>query len=179
MTQKQKGSPPNIMEYHDWVVTRKFSNSEEQHRHITVEEEEFLQTTIYPMFYENNDNQFKTYSPFPLILEDYSTKNPKYVIDNKYFTIVFFSYHNDNETCWELSMHIKNHKYCDERIDEFKFWFSKHCNRVSADEKNMPEEYMYSKLNIYSHQIEDFYIEFWNEGRNYMMFKLMDALRLF
>ena len=136
---------------------------------------------VYPMFYNDYDRkQFKTYIPFPLVLKDYSSKHPKYVIDNSYFTIVYFSYDNyDDEMCWEVSVHIKDHSYCDKRVKEFKSWYARHYNRLFAEMENMPKCFLYPELNLYDAEAKDFCIEFWNEGRDFMLFKLFDLFRLF
>ena len=180
MSQKKKTNPPNVMEYYDWVAAQKFQNSDEHHKYVSLQEQDFLQKVIYPMFYTSRNSQFKSSIPLPLVLKDHSTKKPIYVIDNNYFTIVVFSYDNyDYEKCWEVSVHIKDHDFCDGKINEFKRWYSKHYGRLFAEMETMPKEFLYPELNIHSNTVQDFCIEFWNEGRDCMLFKLFDLLRVF
>lgn len=181
MSEQKKDSPLNIMEYYDWAVSQKFKDSEEHHKYVSHQEQDFLQNVVYPMFYKNcKVKQFKTYIPFPLVLKDYSTRYPKYVIDNDYFTIIFFTYDNyDSEMCWEVSVHIKDHNFCDERIKEFKSWYAKHYDRLFAEMEEMPKRFMHPELKLYDDEVQDFCIEFWNDGRDFMLFKLMDLFRLF
>lgn len=178
MSQNNENSPLNIIEYKDWIVTQKFKDSEELHQYVSCQEQDFLQNVIYPMFYKHN-SQFKTSIPFPLILKDYSSKKPKYVIDDIYFTIIFFSYDNlDDEMCWEVSVHIKDHNFCNKRIKAFKNWYLTYY-RPFSELKDMPEEFVYPALRIYDKKVQDFSIEFWNSRRDFILFKLMDVLRIF
>ena len=181
MSKQKKDSTLNIMEYYNWVAAQNFSGPQEHHKYVSKEEQDFLQYVVYPMFYKDlEQKQFKTSIPFPLVLKDYSSRHPKYVIDNNYFTIIFFSYDNgDDEICWEVSVHIKNHSFCDERIKEFKSWYAKHYDRLFAEMAEMPECFLYPKLKPYDDEVQDFCIEFWNNGRDFILFKLLDLLRLF
>ena len=181
MSKQKKDSPLNIMEYYDWVAAQKFAGPEEHHKYVSKEEQDFLQYVVYPMFYKGRiPNGFKTSSPFPLVLKDYSSRHPKYVIDNNWFTIIFFSYNNyDDEMCWEVSVHIKDHSVCDEWVKEFKSWYAEHYERLFAEMAEMPECFLYPKLKLYDDEVEDFCIEFWNNGRDFMLFKLLDLFRLF
>ena len=48
----------------------------------------------------------------------------------------------------------------------------------------MPKEFRYPELNLYpelmgNKEVQDFCIEFWNRGRDCMLFKLLDLLRPF
>lgn len=179
MCEEKKKESLNTMEYYEWVAQQKFENSKEHHQYVSYQEQDFLQKVIYPMFYHYN-TPFKTTIPFPLVLREHSSRKPKYIIDTNFFTIVFFSYDNwDDEMCWEVSVHIKDHDFCDKRINEFKSWYSKYYERLFAEMKTMPEEFLYPKLNLYNMKVEDFCIEFWNNGRDFMLFKLFDLLRLF
>ena len=177
MSKQKKNIQLNIMEYFDWVAGQKFKDSQELHQYVSKEEQDFLQYVVYPMFYRN---QFKTSESFPLVLKDYSTKHPKYVIDNHYFTIIFFTYNNyDDEMCWEVSFCIKDHNFCDERIKEFKFWYANYYGRVFSEMEAMPKRFLHPELELYDERVQDFCIEFWNNGRNFMFFKLLDLFRLF
>lgn len=179
MSQKKKNNPLNVMEYYDWVATQGFKNSEEHHQYVPYQEQDFLQKIIYPMFYDYSI-QRKTCVPFPMVLKDHNSSTPIYVIDNNYFTIIFFSYDNyDDEKSWEVSIHIKDHNFCDKRINEFKTWYRKHYKRLFAEMETMPKEFLYPKLELYGEEVQDFCIEFWNETRDFMLFKIMDLLRLF
>lgn len=181
MSKQKKDSSLNIMEYYNWVAAQNFAGPQEHHKYVSKEEQDFLQYVVYPMFYKDREQkQFKTSIPFPLVLKDYSSRHPKYVIDNNYFTIIFFSYDNyDDEMCWEVSVHIKDHSFCDERIKEFKSWYAKHYDRLFAEMAEMPECFLYPKLKPYDDEVQDFCIEFWNNGRDFILFKLLDLLRLF
>lgn len=183
MSQKKKENPLNVMEYYDWVAAQKFKNSEEHHQYVSYQEQDFVQNIIYPMFY-NQRTQFKTTIPFPLVLKDYSTRKPMYVIDNNFFTIVFFSHDNwDDEMCWEVSVHVKDHDFCDERLLSFAKWFRRY--HISDPRlyyiqmEGMPKEFLYPELKFYGKEVQDFCIEFWNTGRDFMLFKLLDLLRPF
>ena len=179
MSTKKENIPLSIIEYYDWVASQKFQNPEEHHKIVPRQEQDFLQDVVYPMFYKNND-QFRTRFPFPLVLKDYSAQTPKYVIDNNFFTIIFFSYDNwDDEKCWEVSVHIKDHDFCDEKVNEFKNWYLKHYDRLFAEMESMPKEFLYPKLSLCNEQVDDFCIEFWNKGKDFMLFKLFDLFRLF
>ena len=94
MSKQKKDSPLNIMEYNDWVTAQNFGGPCEHHKYVSEQEQDFqyiLQYVVYPMFYKGRElNQFKTSIPFPLVLKDYSSRHPKYVIDNNYFTFIFF-----------------------------------------------------------------------------------------
>ena len=180
MSQAMQKNTPNVMEYYDWVAAQKFKNPEEHHQYVSSQEQDFLQNTIYPMFY-SRITQFKTPFPFPMVLKDHSTRKPKYVIDNVFFTIVFFSYDNlDGEMCWEVSVHIKDHSFCDAKLLSFERWYRRYYlgdpRLYSIEMKGMPEEYLYPKLNFCSEDVEDFCIEFWNNRRDFMLFKLLDLL---
>ena len=181
MSKHKKDSQLNIMEYYDWVATQKFEGPQEHRKYVSKEEQDFLQYVVYPMFYKDHEQeQLKTSIPFPLMLKDYNSKHPKYVIDNNYFTIIFFLYDNyDDEKCWEVSVHIKDHSYCDERIKEFKLWYAEHYGKLYAEMAEMPECFLYPKINLYDDEVKDFCIEFWNNGRDFMLFKLLDLFRLF
>lgn len=187
-----KDNLPNILEYYDWVAAQKFSGPSEHHQYVPKEEQDFLQRVIYPMFYDISiQNQFKTHVPFPLVLkENTRSKDPKYVIDNSHFTIIFFSdyqmywYEDDaDDLYWEVSVHIKDHRFCDKRIKEFKSWYTKsyHGRFVPNRERfvSFGEDAMYPKLNLYEDKVQDFSIRFLGIGMNFMLFKLMDILRLF
>lgn len=185
MSKQKNDSPLNIMEYYDWVAAQKFEGPKEHHQYVSKEEQDFLQYVVYPMFYQDRERkQFKTSIPFPLVLKDYSSRHPKYVIDNSYFTIIFFAYDNyDDEMCWEVSVHIKDHNFCDERLLSFAKWFRRY--HISDSRlyyihmDGMPKEFLYPKLELYGNEVQDFCIEFWNTGRDFMLFKLLDLLRLF
>ena len=183
MSQKKKERPLSVMEYYDWVATQKFESYEEHHQYVSCQEQDFLQNVIYPMFYKQS-TQFKTPIPFPMVLKDHSTKKPLYVIDNDFFTIVFFSYDNfDDEMCWEVSVHVKDHDFCDEKLLSFAKWFRRYyifdLRMYSIQMEEMPKEFLYHELNFYGEEVQDFCIEFWNEGRDFMLFKLLDLLRPF
>lgn len=179
MSRQKKERPLNIMEYFNWTMAQNFTGPQEHHKYVSQEEQDFLQYVVYPMFYRNRE-QFRSLFPFPLVLEDYSSRYPKYVIDNKYFTIIFFSHNNyDEEVCWEVSVHIKDHNFCDERVKEFKSWYAKYYTRLFAEMAEMPKCFRYPKLNLYENKVQDFCIEFWNNGRNFMLFKLLDLFRLY
>lgn len=181
MSKQKKGSLLNIMEYYDWVAAQKFKNPQEHHQYVSQKEQDFLQHVIYPMFYKGRKlDQFKTSIPFPLVLKDYSSRYPKYVIDNNYFTIIFFAYNGHyDEMCWEVSVHIKDHSFCDERIKEFKYWYSKHYDRLYSEMAEMPKRFLHPELKVYDDEVQDFCIEFWNKERDFMLFKLLDLFRLF
>jgi len=179
MPEQRSNSPLNIMEYSAWVSAQKFKNPYEHHQYVSREEQDFLQDVIYPMFYEDR-KKFKKSFPFPLVLENYSSRKPKYVIDNNYFTIVFFSYDNhDDEMCWEVSVHIKDHSFCDQRIKVFKSWYAEHYGKPSIKMAEMPESFLYPELKPYDDEVQDFCIEFWNVGMDFMLFKLLDLFRIF
>lgn len=182
MSKQKKDSLLNIMEYYDWVSAQEFEGSKEHHKYVSREDQDFLEYVVYPMFYKDHiPNQFKTSSPFPLVLKDYSSRHPKYVIDSNYFTIIFFLYDNDDdEMCWEVSVHIKDHDFCDKPVKEFKAWYNKHYDGILfAEMAEMPDCFLYPKLNLYDDEVQDFCIEFWNNGRDFMLFKLLDLFRLF
>lgn len=181
MSKQKKDSPLNIMEYNDWVTAQNFEGPSEHHKYVSEQEQDFLQYVVYPMFYKGRElKRFKTSIPFPLVLKDYSSRHPKYVIDNNYFTIIFFSYDNyDDEMCWEVSVHIKDHGFCDERVKEFKSWYDKHYERVFAEMAEMPECFLYPKLKLHDDEVQDFCIEFWNYEKDFIFFKLLDLFRLF
>lgn len=183
MSQKKKENQLNVMAYYEWLATQEFHNFQEHHRYVSYQEQAFLQQVIYLMF-SNHRTQFITPTSFPLVLKDYSTEKPMYVIDNNSLTIVFFSYNNlDDEMCWEVSVHIKDHNFCDERLLSFAKWFRRYYisdprfYHIQMD--GMPKEFLYPELKFYSKEVQDFCIEFWNTGRDFMLFKLFDLLRPF
>ena len=184
MSQK-KESLLAIQEYYSWVGSQKFKNSEEHHRYISLQEQNFLQHVIYPMFY-SPDKKFKTPIPFPMVLRDFTSKMPIYVIDNDFFTIVFCSINYLNRTSsWEVSVHIKDNSFCDEKIIAFAKWFKRHYipdpRLYFVNMTKMPSEFQYPKINPYLDlkKATDFSIEFWNYEKDFLLFKLCDQLRLF
>lgn len=189
MSNEKQPKPLNIMEYYDWVAAQKFQNPQEHHRYVSYQEQDFLQKVIYPMFYKKEKTSFRTSLPFPLVLKDHSTRKPIYVIENEFLTIVFFSYDNfDDEICWEVSVHVKDHEFCDKRLISFAQWFREHYVYDSIlyhiEMDGMPKDFLYPKLNFFPElyqgkTVNDFCIEFWNSGRDFMLFKLFDLLRIF
>ncbi len=157
------------------------------HKTLSRPDEIFLRYVVYPMFYgSGRDEKYKSEFDFPLTNKTYSTRNcPKFVIDNDYFTIVFLQHVDwfEGEECWEVSFHIRDHEWCDSPIQEFKHWYLDHYTGRSYDvycEMNeMPKRFIFPRLNLFSRTAEDFCIEFWNEGKDFMLFKLFDLLRLF
>ena len=171
------------MEYSQWY-TQKFKSFRELYQYVSDKEELFLQKVIYPMFYRDKHGETHLFKyTFPIVSKTYSTRNPKYVIDNEYFTIVFFSYiyadEDTDEACWEVSMHIKDHLFCDIPIQEFKSWYEDHYQFVWAEMKGMPKRFCFPKLNLNSKEVDDFCIEFRNEERDFLLFKLFDLLRIY
>ena len=184
MSTGSSNRPISIMEYYDWVASQQFKDSKEHHQYVSQQEQDFLQYLIYPMFYRDNKEwQFGSPLPFPLVLKTYSTKKPKYVIDNEYFTCVFFSYENaEAEVCWEVSLHIKDHDFCDISIKDFKEWYKDHYwdfFPVFNDLKGMPKRFLYPDLDVNSKTVDDFCVEFWGFSRDFMFFKLLDLLRIY
>lgn len=177
---QKKEIPLNIMEFYDWYALQYSKNPDESHGYVTLQELNFMQQIIYPMFY-NDCSQFTSCEPFPLVLQDYSSISPKYVIDNSFFTIIFFSYNTYYyEVCWEVSVHIKDILFCAEKIEEFSTWYRRHyAQRIFVELEDMPAEFKYSKLDPLGGPAKDFCIEFWNDTRDFMLFKLMDLFRLF
>ena len=185
MSNTTKRSPLKISEYSIWVAKQKFEDPKEHHKHVPIEEQEFLQTVIYPMFYfDPCRRKYKSIVPFPLVLTDYSTRYPIYVIDNQYYTIVFFSLNTNYNSSWQISFHIKDHWFCDKRIKEFRKWYARYyCDsyRNVLKSEEMPKRFKYPALDI-ANEVEvekDFCIEFKNTGRHYKMFKFFDSFRLF
>ena len=180
---KKKGYyPVSTWIFQEWITASGFKNSSEMHEHVSSEEEEFLRYTVYPMFYKCSfDDKYNSVFCFPLVSKTYGKKDPKYVIDNEYFTIVFFHFidYFEGEDCWEVSFHVKNHKYCDEKIKEFKYWYAIHYDNLYADLKGMPKRFVFPRLDLYDSEVNDFCIEFWNAGKDFMLFKLFDLLRIF
>ena len=186
MAKQKKEKQLNIIEFPDWLTTQTFNSPDAYYRFTSTQKRKFLKNLIYPMFYKGEDlQQFKSGNPFPLVLKDYSASNPTYVIDTTYFTIVFFLHDNyDDEMCWEVSFHIKDHEFCDERLHTFSDWFYTHYipdrRLYSIDMEEMPKDFLYPKLsNYYSTHYKDFCIEFWNEGRDAMLFKFLDMFRIY
>ena len=48
-----------------------------------------------------------------------------------------------------------------------------------AEMAEMPDYFLYPKLKVHDDEVQDFCIEFWNNGRDFILFKLLDLLRLF
>ena len=183
MSKKKRYNPVSTTDFQGWITASGFNNPDEMHEVLSRDQERFLRYTIYPMFYRpSRDNKYKSEFSFPLVNKTYSTRNsPKYVIDNEYFTIVFFYYVDffEGEDCWEVSFHIKDHDYCDIPIQDFKEWYMRHYDRLFCDMNDMPERFEFPRLDLYSRDAEDFCIEFWNDGKDCMLFKLFDLFRLF
>lgn len=183
MSQKEEKFSPEIMEYPDWLVSQTFQSSEEHHSYVSSHELNFLQNVIYPMFYGWNSTEFKTARPFPLVLKDSNTGNPIYVIDNIFFTIVFFSCENLNsKKGWKVSVHVKNHNFCNEPLCSFAQWFLEHYvdpKNYYIDMGGMPKEFLFPELDFCNEEIQDFCIDFWDDTQDFMLFKLLDLLRLF
>ncbi len=159
VAQKKKPSI-SIMEYCEWIENQKFRDPIEHHKYVSVDDQEFLQYVIYPMFYQSRTKRVSLTYPF-VLKEKKDEKYPKYVINNDFFTIIFY---NSGEKCWKVSFHIKNHFFCDKRINDFKAWYREHYSKAKRDnDKVIPGK--------------DISFEFWNESRNYLLFKLLDAFR--
>lgn len=171
------------MEFQGWLTASKFKNPEQMHKTLSRKDEKFLRYVIYPMFYRPGyGEKYNSLFSFPLVNKTYSTRKcPIFVIDNEYFTIVFLLHVDsfEGEDCWEVSLHIKDHNWCDERIKEFKKWYLYHYRIVFCEMNEMPNRFIFPELDIFSEKTEDFCIEFWNEGKEFMLFKLFDILRLF
>lgn len=171
-----------VVEYFDWVALQNFANSQEHHEVVSREEQEFLQYVIYPMFYkESRDSvRFKTYDPFPLIIRTSNPKDREYVIDTDYFTIAFFKYDNyDDEEGWNVSVHIKDYGFCEEPVKAFKEWYGKYYATYGFYEKGVAGFYDFPALDPYSDTVEDFSIVFWNNHKDFLLFRMLDLFRLF
>lgn len=80
-------------------------------------------------------------------------------------------------------------EYCDNRIAEFSRWYAKHYIyryarfwsdlTVYAEMAEMPKSFRFEKLDLNCDEAKDFCVEFWNEGKDFMLFKLMDCLRIY
>ena len=177
MSQTKK-SNLEIMEYYDWIETQKLKHPEKHHKYVSTQEENFLQYVIYPMFYDLSP-VFKTTRPFPLVLKDYSTEKPIYVIENHLYRIVFLSHHSSNsKSYWEVSVNIKVHEFCDDPINEFRIWYMKYYGKhISSKMKAMPKKFVYPKLDLYNWTSKNFCIELKNNEKDFLLFKLFDLLR--
>ena len=171
------------MDFQGWITSSGFKNPDEMHKSLSHKNERFLRYTIYPMFYNtaSPEERYNIFS-FPLVNKTYSTrKRPIFVIENNYYTIVFLLHIDwfEGEGCWEVSVHIKDSKWCDAKISEFKRWLRYYYPEMFCEMNEMPERFKFPKLDIFSSETEDFCIEFWNEGKEFMLFKLFDCLRTF
>lgn len=180
---RKKYYPVSTMEFQGWITASGFKDPEEMHTILSRADERFLRYTIYPMFYRpNHEDKYNSEFCFPLVNKTYSTKTcPKFVIDTDYFTIIFLL-HNDwfeGEDAWEVSVHIKDHEFCDIPIQDFKDWYRRHYNRIFCEMNEMPKRFVFPCLDLYSRDAEDFCIEFWNDGMDFMLFKLFDLLRIY
>ena len=183
MLEQKKGNQMAILEYGEWLSVTPhfpFGDFNELRKVFSKQEEDFLRMVIYPMFYREYDYKARNRPPFPLILKDYSEDRPRFVVDLSYFTAVFFSYYDpkSDEWCWEVSFHIKDHNYCDERVKEFKSWYNRRYSMTFAEMNEMPEEFLYPKLNVFEEEVKDFCIEFWGPGRDCQLFKLLDLFSI-
>lgn len=168
-SRKRAQNPPNLNGFHS-VAT----------------EEDFLKEVIFPMFYnsagmENPD--FYIYN-FSCIM---GTKHcsPIYSIDNRYMKIVFLtSCEHFGTPVWEVSVHIKNHSYCDRRLKKFRRWFFKYYHEISDVEDypvydDMPLKFQYPGLKRNSEEVNDFTMYLCGTRGQYIFFELMNSLRLF
>ena len=179
--QPETSSQIDVLEYRDWVKSQQFADSQEHRQYISRETENFLECIIYPMFYDPRE-EFHTPYPFPLVLK--GSRRPKFVIENDYFSIVLFFYKDDHgATRWEVSFHVKSNDYCDSKIADFAKWYRIHHTRSLADlatsMPDMPKKYRYESLDIFCTTAKDFSIEFDGVAQNYLLYKLMDCLRIY
>ena len=181
---KKKGYyPVSTMDFQGWLTASGFKNPEQMHQILSREDERFLRYTIYPMFYRPSyQDKYKSEFSFPLVNKTYSKRKcPIFVIDTDYFTIVFLLHVDrfEGEDCWEVSFHIKDYNWCNDPIKEFKKWSLDHHRIVFCEMNEMPNRFIFPELDIFSEKTEDFCIEFWNEGKDFLLFKLFDLVRIF
>ena len=180
---KKSYYPVSTMDFQGWITASGFKSPEEMHETLSRADERFLRYTIYPMFYRpSSEDKFNSEFSFPLTNKTYSTRScPKFVIDNDHFTCVFLLHVDwfEGEECWEVSFHIKDHEWCDAPIQEFKDWYLDHYGRMFCEMNEMPKRFHFPELNLFSHKAEDFCIEFWNDGKDFLLFKLFDLVRIF
>ena len=187
MVKPKRNDPLQIVEYYEWFLAQKFENPEVHAKYVPVEERNFLMDVIFPMFYDlyNLDSfKYKTCTPVPYVLKDFSSKKPKYVINNDKFTLIFFKYETySGKFCWEVSFHVKDHSYCDNRITSFKRWYFRYYwlyyGNMGMELAEMPRFFKYPRLKFGSTKVEDFCIEFWNSDRDVLLFELCNHLRFF
>lgn len=182
MSTRATCQPISIINYYDWAASQHFKDYEEELRYVSFEEKDFLQHVIYPMFYRHSIyDHYPLY--YPYVVKTYSTKKPKYVIDNEYFTCVFFSYTTkDEESCWEVSFHIKDHNFCDIPIRDFKEWYKRNYYEPflgSDGLKGMPKRFSFPDIDVYSQKVDDFCVEFSGSARDFMLFRLLDLVRIY
>ena len=184
MAKPKRNDPLQIVEYYEWSLAQKFENPEEHAKYVPAEERNFLMDVIFPMFYDLRTIKTRTGLPVPYVLSDFSSKRPIYIVDNDYFTLIFFKYETySGKFCWEVSFHAKDHYFCDSRISNFKKWFYRYYWKYYRDMgmmlKEMPRIFKYPKLDFGSSVVKHFCIEFWNTERNVLLFELCNYLRFF
>lgn len=183
MAKPKRGDPLQIVEYREWFhkYWKPFAEvTEEFQAYGTSGEREFLRDVIFPMFYDEEEIEKRTANAFPYVLDNFSGKGPKYIIDNDRFTMIFFKYIRlSGKWCWEVSFHVKDHEFCDRRIVDFKNWFFKHYFSIMPDMQldQMPRFFKYPRLGGVRTESKDFCVEFWNSYGDPLLFKLCDTFR--
>ncbi len=174
-----KNNSLKVLEYAEWYESKGFLNSNERRIYMKDTDMNILRSIIYPIAYDVKKVKFKTDVPFPLILPTLD-KYPIYVIEKASFTLIFLSYENyKGESCWEVSMHIKDHKYCDSRIKEFNKNYYSGLSYYKKPIKmiGMPSRFTYPKLDISEESsIQDFSIEFWGEENAILLLNFVELL---
>ena len=177
-------------EYLPWVNSRKFQDVNEHRSFISREDEHFIRDTIYPFFINRFVYQrFESSIPLPLILkESENIKKPKFIVDNDLFTLLFYRAKSRNHgKGWVISFHIKEHWFCDPRIQDFRKWMKKNHNNIFSREmtfKGMPSGFWYSKLDRGTvnkgEKEKDFCLElFSDELGDSLLYKFCDLMQLF
>lgn len=181
---KKRYYPVSTMEFQGWINASEFKSLDQMRESLSYSDERFLRYVIYPMFYYLRDEEhYNSEFCFPLISKTYSTrKRPIFVIDNDYFTIVFLQHvdlYGEGDS-WQVSFHVKDSEWCKQRILDFKKWYVNHYgSELYCEMSEMPKRFIFPKLDLLSRTTEDFCIEFWNFGKEFMLFKFFDTIRIF
>ena len=173
-----------ILNFDTWTGMWGFGSAAEINKYSPPQVRRWLQFSLYPMFYRLKDKALNMYE-FPKVLKT-DGRYPKYVIDTEYFTIVFLmrTEAKDVKQCWEVSVHIKDPVFCNEKLEGFKTWLFKYYSDMAIQQtpnSDMPKDFLCK--NIWSFKadepIGDFSAQFWNEKKDDLLFKLFDTLRLY
>ena len=188
--------PIEYYEYYDWVNSREFESPKEHRKYISREDEGFVRTSIYPLFINQwVYSRFKSIIPLPLVLKEEHAKRPKFVVNNDLFTLLFYRSKNSFGKGWVVSFHIKEHGFCDERIEQFREWMKRNYGDILLREmyfKGMPQGFYHPQLKlapleenpennnvVFPAKEQDFCIEFFDDASDTMLFNFCKSMKLF